>query len=224
MQRFQGFDKEAIGFLKRLKKNNRREWFQPRKEEYEELLKTPMTLLVADLAECFRKTAPEIRFTPRSVLRIYRDTRFSKDKTPYKTHIAASFSMSGAHKTMDAPGLYVHVAPDEVFIGGGLYMPNPKQLTRIRYAIEQKSDQFLDLIENRSFKREFGGLQGDTLKRAPKGYLPDHPMIEHLKRKQFFVGRQLAVKDCMSPSFVKKVEDSYAKMLPLARWLRDNSY
>ncbi|MEK7356369.1 MAG: DUF2461 domain-containing protein [Bdellovibrionota bacterium] len=220
---FEGIPKEGFAFLKKLKKNNDRDWFQPRKHEYEAKLKEPMLALIEQLGREMRSIAPEIRFTPKSLLRIYRDTRFAKDKTPYKTHVAATFDMVGYPKSVSSPGFYLHVEPGEVYVGGGLYMPDSRQLKRIRYAIEQKSESFLAIVEDPQFKRFFGKLQGETLKRAPAGYSPEHPMIEYLKRKGFFVGKSFDESLIHSSKAVPKLVDAYTRIVPLTRWLRDNS-
>jgi uncharacterized protein (TIGR02453 family) len=206
-----------------LKKNNDRDWFTPRKGDYERLWKEPMYELIEDLAREMKSTAPEFRFTPKSLLRIYRDTRFAKDKTPYKTHVAATFDMAGYPKSVSSPGFYLHIEPGEVYIGGGLYMPDARQLKKIRYAIEQKSESFLAIVEDPSFKKFFGPLQGETLKRAPKGYAPDHELIDYLKRKGFFVGKSFDEKIAHGPKMVSALVDAYARIVPLTRWLRDNS-
>lgn len=222
-KKFAGFSKDGFRFLKRLKKNNDREWFTPRKGEYERLWKEPMLELIEQLAREMKPIAPEFRFTPKSLLRIYRDTRFAKDKTPYKTHVAATFDMAGYPKSVSSPGFYLHIEPGELYLGGGLYMPDSRQLKRIRYAIEQKPESFLAIVEDRSFKKFFGSLQGETLKRAPKGYQPDDPMIEYLKRKGFFVGKSFDEKIALSPKIVPTLVEAYARIVPLTRWLRDNS-
>ena len=223
MVKFEGIPPAGLRFLKQLKKNNDRDWFVPRKSEYERVLKEPMLALIEDIGRGLAKVAPEIRVSPRSLLRIYRDVRFSKNKDPYKTNIAATFDMAGYPKGVSSPGLYLSIEPGDVFIGGGLYMPDSRQLKRIRYSIETKSDSFLSIVENRAFKKRFGALQGETLKRAPAGYSPDHPMIEHLKRKHFFVGQSFPDTACTKPGFAKEVVEAYVRIMPLARWLRDAS-
>lgn len=224
MGKFQGFPEDGIKFLKQIKRNNDREWFAERKEKYETLLKQPMLDLTEDLAAHFREKAPEIKFAPRGILRIYRDTRFSKDKTPLKTFVGASFSFVGYPKGVSSPGVYFQVSPEEAFTAGGLYMPDARQLTRLRYSIDQNPDAFLGLIENRAFKKYFdAGLEGERLKRAPQGYLPDHPMIEELKRKQFYVSKTFKVADCTKPKFLTQVADSFERMIPIIRWLARSS-
>jgi uncharacterized protein (TIGR02453 family) len=163
---------------------------------------------------------PEVEFHPRkSIFRIYRDTRFSKNKTPYKTNIAASFEMRMGKGVLETPGLYVGVGTDEVFIGGGVYMPAGAQLKAIRRSIAEAPDDYLSVIRSRSFKKAFGGIQGAVLSRAPLGYPPDHPMIEHLRHKQFFVGVELEEKACYGPKFLETVAKVFTDTMPLVRWL-----
>ncbi|MES2962716.1 MAG: DUF2461 domain-containing protein [Bdellovibrionota bacterium] len=221
--KFDGIPKEGFTFLRRLKKNNEREWFQPRKADYDRLLKEPVLALIEDLGREMRSVAPEFRFTAKSLLRIYRDTRFAKDKTPYKTHVAATFDMAGYPKSVSSPGFYLHIEPGEIYVGGGLYMPDSRQLKRLRYAIEQKTESFVAIVERPSFKKFFGPLQGETLKRAPVGYSPEHPQIEYLKRKGFFVGKSFDGEISKSSKMVPTLVDAYTRIVPLTRWLRDNS-
>lgn len=220
---FHGFPKEGIRFLKQLKKNNEREWFQPRKEHYEEVLRKPFLQLIEKLGESMREKAPELRFGPKSLFRIYRDTRFGADKSPYKTNIGASFDVVGYAKGVASPGMYLHIEPGEIFAGGGLYMPDGKQLKRIRYAMDQRPDSYLAVVSERKFKRFFGEIHGECLKKAPQGYLPDHPMIEHLRRKQFFVMKSFSEEQIGSAKFSTEVADVFTRALPFVRWLRDNS-
>ncbi|WP_413612877.1 DUF2461 domain-containing protein [Bdellovibrio sp. HCB-110] len=220
IQDFQGFKPEAFRFLRSLKRNNKREWFQPRKENYEELLRHPMMAVVFELAEECKSFAPEIGFNPkRNVLRIYRDTRFSKDKSPYKTNIAASFPFGTYAKNMDSPGLYLHLEPGQVFVAGGLYMPSSLQLRKIRESILKNPDAFLDIVEAREFKKHFGALEGEKLKTTPRGISPEHPMIEYLRHKQFFVSHTFEESVAMKKDFPKKIAKEFKQMMPLLRWL-----
>jgi uncharacterized protein (TIGR02453 family) len=218
---FDGFPKSGIEFLKKLKKNNNREWFQRHKQEYEENVKFPMQCLIATLRDDLRDEIPELEFNPkRSIFRIHRDVRFSKNKAPYKTNIAASFEMRGKKKTTETPGLYVGIEPGSVFVGGGMYMPWGDQLKAIRKSIIDKPDEWLDVVENKKFKRVFGGIMGENLQKAPLGIAKDHPMIEHLKHKQFFVGKEWNTE---APAYSKRFADTVASLfietMPLVRWL-----
>jgi uncharacterized protein (TIGR02453 family) len=217
---FAGFPKEGLAFLRKLKKNNNRPWFQRHKQEYEELVRFPMQCLIAELGQAMAGEAPELSFDPRkSIFRIYRDVRFSKNKAPYKTNIAASFDLRGLTGPLENPGLYLHIAPGEVFVGGGLYMPASPQLKRLRSAMVTEPEEFLAVVADPGFKRMFGTLQGECLSRAPLGYPPDHPMIEHLKHKQFYVGVELDEEDALRPRFVRDVQKVLVRCLPLVRWL-----
>jgi uncharacterized protein (TIGR02453 family) len=219
---FDGFPKEALEFLKKLKRNNTRPWFQARKSQYEELVRFPMQCLIAGLAHRMADVAPEFEFHPRkSIFRIYRDTRFSKNKTPYKTNIAASFELRGGKGPTETPGLYLGVEPGEIYIGGGLYMPTGPQLKLIRNAIATRPEDYLAVVDDSRFKREFGGIDGEKLVKAPLGYPRDHPMIEHLKHKQFYAGKVLADSACLKPAFLGTAAGILTDILPLVRWLTD---
>ena len=217
---FAGFSPEASRFLKSLKRNKRREWFQPRKEEYERLLQHPMMALVWELADECRKIAPECRFEPRhAVLRIYRDTRFSKDKTPYKDFVAAKFPFGTEGKKIDSLGLYIHFEPGEFYIGGGVYKPSNEQLRKIRESIMQNPDAFTDIVEDPKFKKRFGEIQGEKLKKAPQGISPEHPLVEYLKLKQFFVGRSLSETESYKKDLPKKIARDIQELMPFIRWI-----
>lgn len=217
---FEGFPEEGLRFLKRLKKNNNREWFQKQRLVYEETVRFPMQCLIASLAERMADSAPEIEFHPRrSIFRINRDVRFSTNKAPYKTNIAASFDIRGDRSPTETPGLYVGIEPAGVFVGGGLYMPSGVQLKAIRKAIVDRPREFLGVVGNRRFRKEFGGIQGDTLTRAPLGYPPEHPLIEHLRHKQWYVGKEWEAEACLTPRFADRVVTAFRDTMPLVRWL-----
>jgi uncharacterized protein (TIGR02453 family) len=217
---FEGFPKKGIEFFKKLKRNNNRTWFESHKQEYEELAKLPMQSFIFALQSHFSAFAPEFDLSPkRSIFRIYRDVRFSKDKTPYKTHIAAHFVLRGKEKGFVGSGYYFHVEPGDVFIGGGIYMPDSDQLKKIRQAIALRPDEFLSIINHRYFKRRFGTLKGDTLQRIPKGYDESHPMAKWLKLKQFFVGVDFPEGAAFKASLVDKVADVCKDAAPLVRFL-----
>jgi uncharacterized protein (TIGR02453 family) len=218
---FDGFPKEGIDFLKKLKKNNNRPWFQKHKPLYEESVKFPMQCLIASLSEKMGDIAPEIEFNPKkSIFRIHRDIRFSKNKAPYKTNIAAAFNWRGMKGPVEAPGLYLHIEPGEMFVGGGVYMPSSDQIKAFRKSIVDHPDEFLTVVESKRFRKEFGGVQGEKLLKAPLGYPKDHPMIEHLKHKQFYVGKEYKdVSMCLSPKFLDVVVGVFKDTMPLVRWL-----
>ncbi|WP_374029492.1 DUF2461 domain-containing protein [Bdellovibrio bacteriovorus] len=217
---FKGFSPEAFRFLRSLKKNNRREWFQPRKEDYQRLVHLPMMGLIMELGEVCRSFAPEVPFNPqRNILRVYRDTRFSKDKTPYKTFVGASFPYGNFPKTVDSTGLYMQIEPGEVFIGGGLWKPSSLQLRKIRQFMLQDPDAFLEIIEDKNFKKHFGSIQGEKLKTTPRGISPDHPLVEYLRLKQFFISISLPEDAALKKDLPKKIAAEFKLMMPLLRWL-----
>lgn len=215
---FEGFPKEGVTFLKQLKKNNNREWFAIHKQEYEGFVKLPMQSIVAELNPMMKSFASDFVIDPkRSLFRIYRDTRFSKNKSPYKTHVAAIFQPTKNWK--DSAGLYLHIEPGEVYLGGGMYMPSSENLKDIRNAIANHSKQFLAVIEAKDFKKYFGKIEGDKLQRVPKGFSPDHEMAEWLKMKQFFISYSMLESECFKKSFPKKVCSVFEHMMPLVRFI-----
>lgn len=217
---FGGFPKEGIAFLTRLKRNNNRQWFQKHKAEYEECVRFPMQCLIASIGERMAPIAPEFQFDPKkSIFRIYRDVRFSNNKAPYKTNIAAFFEIRGDRGVSDTPGFYVGIEPGEVFVGGGLYMPGSPQLKAIRASLAAQPDQFLEVIRQPRFKKRFGGIMGEQLQKAPLGYPKDHPMIEYLRYKQWFVGVETGHAPCFKAGFADYASDVMGEALPFLRWL-----
>jgi uncharacterized protein (TIGR02453 family) len=217
---FQGFPKEGIRFLASLKRNNNRPWFEKHKGEYEQFVKLPMQSLINDLQVHFRSFAPEYDLNPkRSIFRIYRDVRFSKDKRPYKTNVAAHFVLRGKPKGVSGSGYYLHLEPGEVYLGAGIYMPESNQLKKIRKAIADRADEFVVILTNPVFKKTFGNIEGDKLVRVPAGYPPDHPMADYLRHKHFFVGRSWAESRSTKARFVDEVGRTFEKATPLVRFL-----
>jgi uncharacterized protein (TIGR02453 family) len=217
---FDGFPEEGIKFFKQLKKNNKREWFQAHKEEYEAYVKLPMQSLISALRGEFARFAPEIELHPkRSMFRIYRDIRFSKNKAPYKTHVAAVFHPKG-HWQQSA-GYYLHIEPGEVFLGGGIYMPPNDLLRDIRRRIVGHSDEFLSIVNDRPFQQRFGELEGDKLQRVPQGYEAAHPMAEWLKYKWLYAGVTWPHEKSFRPKFVQEAARIYEQVTPLVRFLND---
>ena len=217
---FAGFPPEALSFFRRLKRNNNRPWFQKHKDDYEENVRFPMQCLIASLGPRMADVAADFDFNPKkSIFRIYRDTRFSNNKTPYKTNIAAYFQARGKKSPAERPGLYVGIELGEIFIGGGLYMPSGEQLKSIRKSIAEHPDDYLSVIEDPAFTKMFGEVMGDKLVNAPLGYPKDHPMIVHLRLKQFFVGKEFGEGECLKPRFVDTVAKYCTGAMPMIRWL-----
>jgi uncharacterized protein (TIGR02453 family) len=229
---FTGFRPEAIQFLADLAANNERDWFQPRKAEFERLLKTPLEELCIALEEQFRARDIPLHADPvKSPFRIYRDTRFSKDKSPYKTHLAASFGWAGdgvdaavgrSHaENVHASGGYFHLQPGEIYVGGGVWHPDSTWLTAFRQRLVKDLAGFQAIVEAPEFKREFGkvGDDGESLKRVPPGFPADHPAADLLRLKNVTFGRRLADADATSPDLPVIIADSFAAGTPLMRYL-----
>jgi len=225
-QVFTGFRPEASDFLAELAQNNDRAWFQPRKADYERLLKEPMEALVAALAERFEARGIPLRADPRhSIFRIYRDTRFAKDKSPYKTHLGANFPWvdavagdadTGAH----ANGGYLHIQPGNDYLGGGLWMATKDRLDAFRRAIVDDPDRVRAALEEPRFRAVFGPVSShETLKRVPPGFPADHPMADLFRYKDIVFGRPLGDDEVRSASLPDIIADDYAAAMPVFRFL-----
>jgi uncharacterized protein (TIGR02453 family) len=213
------FTAETLKFLRALKRNNRREWFNAHREQYEAQVREPMTAIVERLAEDFRAFAPELVASPKvSMYRIYRDTRFSENKTPYKTHIAAVFPTRGLLKHEGA-GVYFHISPDEVWIGGGMYSPQPAQLYAVREHIAENVRQLRAIVEAPGFRRHVGQLEGDKLSRVPRGFPKDHQAAEYLKFRHFIAGAGFPATLAASPKFYGTLLTVFKQVVPLSRFL-----
>jgi uncharacterized protein (TIGR02453 family) len=215
------FRAEMLRFLRALKRNNRREWFNAHREDYETSVRQPMTAIVERLADDFRDFAPELVASPKvSMYRIYRDTRFSENKAPYKTHIAAVFPTRGLLKHEGA-GVYFHVSPEEVWVGGGMYAPQPPQLHAVREHIAANVKQLRAIVESPGFVRRVGRLEGEKLQRVPRGFPKDHEAAEYLKYRQFIAGAEFPSTFATSPTFYRTLLDVFRRVLPLARFLNE---
>ncbi len=216
---FSGFSPEALSFLRALKRNNRREWFQPRKEKYEQLIKQPMLELIESLNQRFMDFAPNYITPPqKSVYRIYRDTRFSKDKTPYKTHISAIFPRHTAVKREGAV-LYFHFTEKELLVFGGVYSPEREELLAYRNLLAEHHEEFLELLANKDVKRLTNGLEGEQLTRMPKGFPDDHPAESLLRHRQWYLESTLDAKILHSPKLVSEMARRFAVMVPMVEFL-----
>jgi len=213
------FPAETLRFLRALKRNNRREWFEAHRGDYEQYVRQPMTAIVERLAVDLRAFAPELIASPKvSMFRIYRDTRFSDNKTPYKTHVAARFPTRGLPRHEGA-GVYFHVAPDGVWIGGGMYRPLPAELLAVRQHIASHLRQFRAIVEAPAFRRQFGALDGEKLTRVPRGFPADHPAAEYLKFKQWVGGADFPATLATRPGFYKTLLTVFRQVMPLTRFL-----
>jgi len=214
--RFEGFSPDAIAFLAELAANNDRAWFTPRKAEYERLLKWPMAALCVALAERFAARGIALTADPaRSPFRIYRDTRFSRDKSPYKTAASARFPAPGG-----GPAGYFHLEPGEIYAGGGLYRPDPSVLVTWRALVASEPAAVRAAIADPVFVAAFGELHGDRFKRMPAGSAKDHPDADLLVLKDLIFARRLADDDVLSPSLPDILTDLYAAAAPVMALLR----
>jgi len=216
------FSADTLSFLTRLKRNNRREWFNAHRDEYEAAVRQPIVDIVERLADDMRAIAPELLVSPKqSIYRIYRDIRFSEDKKPYKTHVAASFWHRELAKGLGA-GLYFHVAPDGVWVGGGMYAPETPQLHAVREQIAANLRRFRSIVEAPAFKRALdGGLEGERLQRVPRGFPKDHEAAEYLKYRQFLAGREFPARFATTPGFYRGVLGVFRQVAPLIRFLNE---
>jgi uncharacterized protein (TIGR02453 family) len=216
---FAGFPPEGMTFMRGLKKNNKREWFQPRKEIYEQKVKAPMLDLVTALMGRLADFAPDHVADPnKAIYRIYRDTRFSNNKTPYKTHIAAVFPRRNLEKHGGA-GYYFSVSPEEIEVGGGVYMPPPESLRAIRGYLCEHYEEFRGILSARNVRRLFGNLWGDRLSRVPKGFAPDHPAADLLRMKQFLLFATLDAKLATTPKLYRELLTRFEAMTPFLQFL-----
>ena len=224
---FTGFRRGATQFLRRLKRRNTREWFEANRRVYEIEVREPFRALVEEMDVRFARFAPEILGEPkRSMFRIHRDVRFSKDKSPYKTHAACWFYHHDAGRGVGqeaahgGAGFYFHLAPEESFVGGGIWMPPRPALGLIREALADRPEQFERIVLAPAFKRRFGPLdQEGMLKRLPRGFADGHPAARWLRYQSFTAGRRLNPVQIFDPSLPRILERDYRALLPLVRWL-----
>lgn len=216
---FPGFPAEALAFYRGLARNNTREWFQPRKAVYDEKVKAPMIELVTALNQAMMSFAPDyVTDAGKAIYRIYRDTRFSPDKTPYKTQIAASFARRGAEKH-GAAGYYFALSHKGVDVGGGIYMPPPETLLAVRMYLAENHGDYRRLTAAAAIKRLFGAVQGEQLSRVPKGFSADHPAADLLRFKQFLLFATLGPEIITTPKLFAELEKRFRAMSPFLDFL-----
>jgi uncharacterized protein (TIGR02453 family) len=222
---FKGFTQEAMQFLVDLAFNNERPWFQAHKTGYERLLKEPLEAMCSDLgAELSRRGVP-LRSDARSPFRIYRDTRFSKDKTPYKTNVAASFPWVGDGEALQVGtserhgGGYFHMSPEGSYMGGGMWHPEPARLAAYRRAIDEDPETALGALNDPVFLARFEPVHGDTYKRVPAGFAADHPHADLLRLKDITFGRELSTEEVFSADLPAILAEDFAAAVPVMRWL-----
>jgi uncharacterized protein (TIGR02453 family) len=214
---FPGFPKDGIQFMRGLARHNNRDWFLPRKPIFEEKVKLPMRQLVEALNAAMKSFAPEYIADPdKAIFRIYRDTRFSKDKTPYKDHIAASFPRRGLPA---GAGYYFAVSHKEVTIGGGIYMPAPETLLAMRNHVALHHQDFRRIAGARAVKELFGQVRGEQLSRVPKGFETTHPAADLLRFKQFLMYVALPPELAAGPGIYAEIVKRFRAMRPFLEFL-----
>jgi len=217
------FSPALFTYLRDLKKNNDRDWFKANKARYDGVVLEPALAFIEDFEPHLHAISRHFVADPRpvggSLFRIYRDTRFAKDKSPYKTHTGIHFRHELA-KSAHAPGFYLHLEPGQVFLGAGIWRPDTEPLAQIRTAIAEDPDRWKRTTRAKRFA-ELYSLGGDSLKRAPAGFDPEHPLIEELKRKDFIAVRTLDDKAPCSRGFLEDTAGTFAAAGPLVHFLCD---
>jgi uncharacterized protein (TIGR02453 family) len=209
----------TVSFLRSIKRHNDREWFRARRDAYDHHVRGPMTAIVERLAQDFRRFAPELVASPRlSLYRVYRDTRFSDNKKPLKTHAAAIFPWRGLPKH-EAAGLYFEIAGEWVWMGGGMYRPEPPELHRVRRHIADTWPAIDRTVRAAAFRRCFGEMDGERLTRTPRGFATDHPAVDYLKYRQFIAGREFPAAFAHSNEFYPALLETFRALMPLVRFL-----
>jgi uncharacterized protein (TIGR02453 family) len=213
-------ERVALDFLRKLYKNNNREWFQANKKAFDAAQDNITAFAGYLIGEIGKFDEVVAGVDPRScVFRIYRDVRFSKDKSPYKTNLGAYIS-PGGRKSMQ-PGYYFHLQPGHSFIAGGKHIPDGPELLKIRTAIAHDTDAFLKIVESKKFRDAFGEMRGDKLKSAPKGFDPGHKAVDYLKLKEFMAFTEIDDDALTSPGFPKSLVSTTKAMYPLVAFLRN---
>ena len=219
--RFARFEKKTIRFLRELEANNNREWFKANKSRYEEDVLDVALRFIQSMQDPLADFAPHFMAVPTriggSLMRVYRDTRFSKNKLPYKTNIGIQFRHELA-KNVHAPGYYVHIDPEQVFIGVGMWRPESDPLRGIRERIAAKPAEWRRAVGDKGFQRHFK-LGGEALSRPPRGFDKNHELIEDIKRKSFMGVKNMDRNDCLSPQFQRRVETAFKAADPFMRFL-----
>lgn len=215
------FSNATFDFLGELAANNNQAWFESNKPRYEALVREPALEFIEAMKPALKSFAPNFRAEPRkvggSLMRVFRDTRFSRDKTPYKTNIGIQFRHA-LGKDIHAPGFYVHIATDECFFAAGCWHPEADALGKIRDLVAKKPEKWFAARNDKKFTAQWE-LWGDRLTRPPRGYAADHPAIEDLKRKDFVAVAPLSVKEVTGKGLLKLTEKRFTEATPLMKFL-----
>lgn len=220
-RQFSGFGSDTINFLKQLAENNNRDWFAENKLRYERCVVDPAFQFISSMGDELESISIHFEAIPKkqggSLMRVYRDTRFGKDKTPYKTNIGIQFRHE-AGKDVHAPGYYMHIEPDNVFVGVGMWRPESEPLRAIRERIVERPDEWKAIVWNRKFQSAFE-LQGNSLKNPPRGFEADAPHMADLKRKDHMAVMQVSLNDISDAGFAKKLVRELKKATPYMEFL-----
>ncbi len=213
------FSEESLKFLRGIKRNNRREWFEPRKALFEQVLRAPMLRLIEGVTAAMMEFTPEhVRPAQKCIMRIYRDTRFSSDKTPYKTRVAAWWARQGLEKTSGG-GYYLHVSAEEFVLAAGVYMPEREQLMAIRTFLLDHHEELRALLNDKKLLRLFSLDHGEPLSRPPKGFPKEHPAMDLLKCRQWAVVATLPAETALAPGLVERAVEHFRTAAPLVALL-----
>ncbi len=213
------FSPEALKFLRGLARHNDRDWFEPRRHIYENEIKAPMLAVIDELNHALAEFAPDhVRPPHKAMMRIYRDTRFAADKRPYKTNVAAWWIRAGLEKTSGA-GFYFHVSATETVIAAGIYMPTREQLLAIRRHIVDHHARLRALLNDRKLLAAMSPLEGDRLKRVPRGFCADLPSADLLQYQQWGVSATLPAEAAIAPTLVREIAKRFALAAPLVHFL-----
>jgi uncharacterized protein (TIGR02453 family) len=210
------FSPQLFAFLRELEQHNEREWFSANKSRYEDDIKEPALAFIEDIGHRLPEVAPQLTADKRSMFRIYRDTRFSKDKTPYKTHVGIYFRHARAAE-MDTGGMYLHLEPGHVFMGAGIWHPGTPALKRIRDALVARPEGWRRALV--AVEPVWKLADGEALKRPPAGYSADNPLIEDIKRKSFAITAPLTQKQATSSGFLDEWAERAASARPFMEYL-----
>ncbi len=206
---------EGLAFLRNLARHNDREWFTPRKAIFEAELKEPMLAIIRKVTDAMEKFAPDfVRPAEKCLFRIYRDTRFSADKKPYKTHVAAWWSHQGMEKTSGA-GYYFHIDAKEVIIAAGAYMPEKDQLAAIRHWLLDHHTEFRKLLQKPAVRKTFSEFEGNALMRSPKGFPCEHPALDLIRCRQWGLSTSLPASAALDPGFAANLVSHFKLAAPV---------
>lgn len=212
---------QILKFLSALAKHNDRVWFEKNKDQYLQAKENFETFITRYLDELVKFNPSLAALNPKKLpFRIYRDVRFSKDKSPYKINMGAGISPGG--KMMQEPGYYIHIEPGRCFLAGGLYMPDPANLSKIRQEIDYNGDKLEKIFKDKTFKKWYKGFDDfDKMKTAPKGYPKDHPRLDWLQHRTFIVSHNFTDAEVKDKKFLKKLVEASKVMKPFNEFLRE---